>query len=141
MDDKLKTYKNSPLWKQAVEAKTKEAINLLYASALCWFDEPQQEIASVVLAYFNGKPKSELREFYMALGRYLEHSTPQIDHIYGCSIENAEMCKRFAEEEVEKLVKAQLLQSSNDTDNTKGNTNRSTEQHKQLNFFQRFLGL
>lgn len=137
MDDELKTYKNSPLWKQAVEAKTKEAINLLYASALCWFDETQQEIASVVLAYFNGKSKSELREFHTALGRYLEHAEFKIDHVYGCSIENAEMCKKFAESEVEKLVKSQLPQSRNNANHAKSDADSSTEQHKHLNFFQK----
>lgn len=127
-------YKNDPLWKQAVEMQAEAHRELCSWGLRTHFDENHEDLANVVLAYFNDKPAIEMIRFAESLRKVAEGSAEITIFCYkhNASIDEAQELLTAAEQRLDELWAKKYGDLTHDTDSSK-------ESEKKLNVFERIL--
>ena len=127
-------YKNDPLWKQAMEMQADACEELCSWGIRTHFDEEHEDLANVVLAYFDGKPAIDMIRFAESLRKTAEGSAEITVFCYkhNASADNAQELLAAAEQMLDTLWAKKHDDLAHNADNGK-------DGEKKLNIFERIL--
>lgn len=125
-------YKNDPLWKQAVAMHVEAMENAIGYMDRVRFEQRHEDIANVVLAYFNDKPAKEMLLFAEALKKTAQGYSNHVVYKYNSSAERAQELMEESEHNLMFLWEKMNCDLKKDTDSGK-------EDKKKLNVFERIL--
>lgn len=127
-------YKDDPLWKQAVEMQAEAHRELCSWGIRTHFDEKHEDLANVVLAYFDGKPANEMICFAESLKKVAMGSAEITIFCYkhNASIDEAQELLIAAEQKLDELWAKKHCCLEQNADSGK-------EGEKKLNVFERIL--
>lgn len=131
--EQTQSYKDHTLWKQAVELQEKSNSELIGYADRISFQQENQELANVVLAYFSGRQICEMKDFGNTLVKLAEDYGGQHSYKYPY---NANVCNSNIIREQSKQAVEQLWASFHDSNS---NPDGCCCKKKPLNIFQRFL--
>lgn len=93
-------YKNDPLWKQAVANRVEALENAIGYMDRVRFEQQHEDIANVVLAYFNDKPAKEMLIFAEALKKSAQGYANHVVYKYNSSAERMQELVEEAERDL-----------------------------------------
>ena len=93
-------YKNDPLWKQAVANRVEALENAIGYMDRVRFEQQHEDIANVVLAYFNDKPAKEMLIFAEALKKSAQGYANHVVYKYNSSAERMQEMVEEAERDL-----------------------------------------